>query len=570
MTNTRRAYGWLTCVAAAAMCLNGCSLIDDDPPSDGYTNEDWDSGVGGSTGGWAGEPEPEPEPGPEPEPEPEPDPDAEPGPVPTPDMSCRTACVGAAECYPCTVGAFTAENHCRSVCADLGAPAGGVCDLPIDDGLCGAMAPPTIEVVNSTALLVPGGEGRPYLFPSIVAHLAESVYGGGYCAELRLGAGAAAGQNVEVSVRLRNFSEWATSRAFLRPGNTTTVCATPVYDLGSIARLEAPAPSTLDVELTLPESGESSAESVPVEVLTPREILFPPLSPLALFVLANPTSRWVRDFQAQVEAHSTAEGGFSTGGYVEGRPGTWQLPGVLPDAGATAAYTFLRAGEATAFCVGSVSGADFLRVAFRRQGGDVLLSATDTSTGACVEFSAPETGWYEWGVRPPRGGRVDGLAGGVRLSVGDEAWTYLQAIFEALRADGIRYANLNSITGRQVVRTPSDVGRGGGANCVEGALTFAALAESYGVDPLVTVSFVNHHSFGGIVDALGDPWFIETTMVGSPNVTFWDAMHFGGAEAACWFDDIDCAGIGATHDPDARWYRASEARDAGFRPQPFE
>jgi len=129
--------------------------------------------------------------------------------------------------------------------------------------------------------------------------------------------------------------------------------------------------------------------------------------------------------------------------------------------------------------------------------------------------------------------------------------------------------NYTSISGSvfpatQTVRLPADTITQGSGNCIDGTFVFASALESMGLEPLLV--FVPGHAFIAVWDGCSDPfgscgeldrspWFLETTMVGSGGVDFWDAYLTGLNEY------VEAAQIG-----DADLIDVQEMRDEGIWP----
>ena len=104
----------------------------------------------------------------------------------------------------------------------------------------------------------------------------------------------------------------------------------------------------------------------------------------------------------------------------------------------------------------------------------------------------------------------------------------LTSLFSALRSQGVTYTSVTNtyFEGWQHVRRVSESIQALSANCIDGALVFASAAELLGVEPVLL--FPTGHAYVGIRSAPGSPviWPIETTMVGNPSTTPWDAYLY--------------------------------------------
>jgi len=136
----------------------------------------------------------------------------------------------------------------------------------------------------------------------------------------------------------------------------------------------------------------------------------------------------------------------------------------------------------------------------------------------------------------------------------DNAWDYLQLIYNYMQDDGINYVSVSTNffdTGQEIL-LPDEVITLGGGNCIDGTLLFASLLELLGVRPVIV--FVPGHAFVGVMSAPsgGLLWPVETTTLGS-GVDFWDAVGIS-------FDHL----AGTVTD----YVYIDEARSRGLPPMP--
>jgi hypothetical protein len=101
----------------------------------------------------------------------------------------------------------------------------------------------------------------------------------------------------------------------------------------------------------------------------------------------------------------------------------------------------------------------------------------------------------------------------------------LTSLFSALRSLGVTYTSVTNtfFDGWQHVRRVGESIQALSANCIDGSLVFASAAELLGVEPVLILR--TGHAYVGIRSAPRSPviWPIETTMVGDPSATPWDA-----------------------------------------------
>ena len=110
----------------------------------------------------------------------------------------------------------------------------------------------------------------------------------------------------------------------------------------------------------------------------------------------------------------------------------------------------------------------------------------------------------------------------------------LTSVFSALRSLGITYTNVTGtyFEGWQHVRRVGQSLSALSANCLDGTLVFASVAELLGLEPVLI--FKTGHAYVGIRSAPGSSviWPIETTMVGDASVTPFEAYVTGIEERA--------------------------------------
>jgi hypothetical protein len=101
----------------------------------------------------------------------------------------------------------------------------------------------------------------------------------------------------------------------------------------------------------------------------------------------------------------------------------------------------------------------------------------------------------------------------------------LLSLFSALRSLKITYTSVTNtyFDGWQHVRRVADSIAALSANCIDGSLVFASAAELLGPEPVLITK--SDHAYVGLRSAPGSStiWPIETTLVGDPSVTPFDA-----------------------------------------------
>jgi hypothetical protein len=152
---------------------------------------------------------------------------------------------------------------------------------------------------------------------------------------------------------------------------------------------------------------------------------------------------------------------------------------------------------------------------------------TNQVTGAHQTQSlAP--GWYYFVVHNVDGGTGRDVTWARSVTREDVVRDLLSSLFLELRSLGVTYTSVTNtyFEGWQHVRRVSESIQALSANCIDGALVFASAAELLGVEPVLI--FRTGHAYVGIRSAPGSPviWSIETTMVGDPSNTPWDAYLY--------------------------------------------
>ena len=102
-----------------------------------------------------------------------------------------------------------------------------------------------------------------------------------------------------------------------------------------------------------------------------------------------------------------------------------------------------------------------------------------------------------------------------------------------MRGLGIKYSNIPStyFDGWQHIRRADEVISSLSANCLDGTLFFASVMELLGLEPVLV--FRTGHAYVGVNVGPGSNqvWFVETTLVGVTQTTFWEA-YLAGLDSA--------------------------------------
>jgi hypothetical protein len=134
----------------------------------------------------------------------------------------------------------------------------------------------------------------------------------------------------------------------------------------------------------------------------------------------------------------------------------------------------------------------------------------------------------------------------------------LTSVFSALRKLGVTYTSVTNtfFDGWQHVRRVSESVQALSANCIDGTLVFASVAELLGVEPVLI--FRTGHAYVGVRSAPGSPiiWPIETTLVGNSAATPLDA----------YITAINNRANDTATDPSYQEVDVATARQAGITP----
>jgi hypothetical protein len=118
---------------------------------------------------------------------------------------------------------------------------------------------------------------------------------------------------------------------------------------------------------------------------------------------------------------------------------------------------------------------------------------------------------------------------------GDHKRNQLAAIWQLLRDKGIKYSSITTTTdtgtgGRlatQYVRRFGEAINTRQANCIDGTVVFASFLRKIGYNPVIVA--VQGHAFLGFYskEDKSDMEYLETTLIGSPSVSFFEAQYEG-------------------------------------------
>jgi hypothetical protein len=380
-----------------------------------------------------------------------------------------------------------------------------------------------------------------------------------------------------VEVGLSGFGDAATREHTLDPGDVLTDCLSPALDFSALVRLHAPSRQVINAS-----AREVGAEapfevfSLSVEVLPTNAMLWRAWDEaFSIFLATMVVSQHpaLRRLQDDVERHSVRDGGFGVGGYDP--PATPRRASIDPveDAFCRGENVIVADGESIAVEV-QVDRGDTFDVRIQDSAQRIIAQNAAAGTGARIATGRLDAGIYTIFFCNISGGphAVTYRRNWLQRDVAND---YLTAIFEFARAQGLSYANLTAsdFTDAQIIRRPDEAVDGMGANCVEGALLFASFLEMFGVEPVLIVSLTNGHAFVGLWTSRDHDQIIpiETTFVGSHDVSAADAISYGIDEFNCWIgaNDAACDALGQRQDPNVKLLDVRALRTLGIEQQPL-
>lgn len=363
---------------------------------------------------------------------------------------------------------------------------------------------------------------------------------------------------ITLKASLEGYSTPATRTITLAAQSSKFECITPAMDLDKLHALTSAATGSVHVELI--ENATSSPIRTldrPVDIQAPNTVFWQgngdkPLWDYAA-VMSTPASDAVRSTLTSVKNRSGLPGQFGASPYDA--VGKWfdGWTDTIPVNSYGSKELVLAAGEGLEVRLSSVTGgldADVVLMLFDlanynawRQGSSSAVPVRqipNAKTGASLNFTSPSGGKYVLVMQNSPSNWVPRSVSWTRtVTREDVARDVLSAIYSELQSRGLSYAHIagNFFDSAQPVRWPSQSLSDSAANCIDGSVLFASLAELAGADPVLII--VPGHAYFGIrarhssdPAGTGTVYAVETTMMGT--------HPFASAYAqgiASWLDD---------------------------------
>jgi hypothetical protein len=345
--------------------------------------------------------------------------------------------------------------------------------------------------------------------------------------------------SVRLTVDLVGYSDLTTTDVSIGPHDTLRKCVNPVFDRAALYALMASTPARIEAYAFDSDGVEVSAEMVEVTVLMRNDVLWMHSSLPA----TTSSLETMRDLaNVLVTPHAT------------------EIENLLPFVQERSVWGFFDPqGSFASVIDGELPVGTYFAAPFYHEPGDAPITLRITTTAAVdlwvfedVEFQKYESsesavglsygslgsgtistlgdgdGVAQWIVVENRGTAAVSVRIERTASDADAAVDLLRVIYDELQDGGTTYLNIPQayFQGAQHIRTGSEVIDSTAANCVDGSLLFASLAELAGVPDLYpTTVYLSGHAFFGLVTPQGYFWPVETTLMGTAD--FIDALAWG-------------------------------------------
>lgn len=363
--------------------------------------------------------------------------------------------------------------------------------------------------------------------------------------------------SITLKASLEGYSTPATRTITLAAQSSKFECINPAMDLDKLYKLTSAVTGNVHVELL--ENATSSPFKTldrPVDIQAPNTVFWLGNGDKPLWdysaVMSMPSSDAVRSTLTSVKNRSGLPGQFGMSPYdavgkaFPARSNSISVGYHVSD------LILLSPGERVDIALGSVTGGsdrDIQLMLFdienysewsEGRASVTVRQNLNAVTGTTMNYTSPTGGWYvlalqnssaNWSTREVSWTRS--------VTLEDVTRDVLQAIYSELKSRGLSYVNItgNFFDAAQRVRWPSQSLSDSAANCIDGSVLFASLAELAGVDPVLII--VPGHAYFGIrarrsTDPAGTGAIfpLETTMMGTHS--FWDAYLQG---ISSWLDE---------------------------------
>lgn len=396
-------------------------------------------------------------------------------------------------------------------------------------------------------------DDRGSTFPTYLAHLLGRKIDHPFPTDLACATvmnGGSGSATVHLTVDFAVYASPKKQDVTVAAKGSTRVCLTPTFDLKTLYALTAPVTGMIEGQGRDDANGDVGSVNRVVSVPAVTDIAWedaqikgPDMNTLTA-VYVEPNAPVVDQLQRLAQKNSVFSN-FGDGNAYARQP--YPRKGTLEADEYVNELLYLEKDEPLEWVLGDVACAGCGKPAV-----DVYVMTLD-------QFDAWDNGTSNaatavWSDQPKGTDRTKSLAPGFyefvvmntdETSSRDVVWSrtvtredvvrdLLTSVFSALRSLGITYTNITGtyFQGWQHVRRVGQSVSALSANCLDGTLVFASVAELLGLQPVLI--FKTGHAYMGIRSAPGSSviWPIETTMVGDASKTPLDAYVTGIEERA--------------------------------------
>lgn len=465
-----------------------------------------------------------------------------------------TSCPADCPTSSCGNGACDAGETTATCPADCPAPTCGnqTCDNGESCSSCAAdcgQCPPALSFAWDYPILVDDGNGGKS-FPAYVAHLlggtTETFPWEFHTSCVTATNAGSTAYSITVETQLVGYSSPATVSGSVPANGTARICADPVPNLTSLYGLSSNTASSISSSVKNNANQMTlTTDSKSVTILPGSDILWwAPNLPFAFGELRELSAVFVLPHLPAVESlltsvanRSAFVGKFGADAYLRDYV---QTSHTIAVGESFVEQSFFNNGESIQWALPAVSGGsanDIDLYVFTPAQYSAWVNGTGTTatavwadqvTGATGTFIAPAASWYVFVLFNTTDNFVSRTltfrrTGTKEFVVRD----MLRSTFEEMKSRGMSYVSIPStfFDGAQHIKRTDQILATHSANCIDGTLLFASIAELVGMEPVIVLR--TGHAYVTIRDAPGSQmmWTVETTMVNTN--TFWEAYVQG-------------------------------------------